>query len=236
MNLDNLMPVDAAVSTASKEFAAAMSRRVFLKSSVTAGGGLLLGVSLPMLPALAAAAGANAGTEAGANGHDFEPNAFIRLDPNGIVTLIIPNVEMGQGTFTSMPMLIAEDMEVDLSSVRVENAPADDKRYANPLLGFQVTGGSTSVRGAWVQLRKAGATARVLLVSAAAQRWGVPAGECEAAHGAVTHKASNRRLGYGELAGAAARLPIPADAPLKDAKQFRLIGTSPARLETQPAR
>ena len=136
-----------------------LSRRSLLRAGAAAGGGLLLSVSLPALIGGAAAADADG----------FAPNAFIRIDRDGRVTLIIPQVEMGQGTYTSMPMLIAEELEVELHQVTVEHAPPDDKLYGNPLLGFQATGGSTSVRAFWEPLRHAGATARSMLVSAAAQ-------------------------------------------------------------------
>jgi isoquinoline 1-oxidoreductase beta subunit len=139
---------------------------------------------------------------------------------------------MGQGTYTSMPALIAEELEVGLDQVVIETAPADDKRYANPMLGFQVTGGSTSVPGNWKPLREAGATARVLLITAAANQWGVPASSCKADKGLVTHAGSGRHVGYGELVDAAAKLPIPDSVPLKDPSEFKLIGTPAKRTDT----
>ena len=117
---------------------------------------------------------------------------------------------MGQGTYTSMPMLIAEELEVELSQVQVEHAPPDDRLYANPLVGFQVTGGSTSVRAFWKPLREAGAAARMLLVEAAAQTWGVEPSSCSAETGYVIHNATGRMLDYGALAEKAATLPVPA--------------------------
>src|SRR2546429_3556201 len=141
-------------------------------------------------------------------------------------------VEMGQGTYTSMPMLLAEELEVDLSQVRLEHAPPDDALYAEPLFGVQETGGSTSVRGNWEPLRRAGATARGMLVSAAAKTWGVPPSECRAASGAVIHGATGRTLTYGALVDRAALLPVPRDVPLKDPKDFKLIGTPVRRLDT----
>src|SRR5947208_4076972 len=141
-------------------------------------------------------------------------------------------VEMGQGTYTSMPMLLAEELEVDLSQVRLEHAPPDDALYAEPLFGVQETGGSTSVRGNWEPLRRAGATARSMLVSAAAETWKVPPGACRAASGAVIHGPSGRSLSYGALVDRAARLPVPRDVTLKDPKDFKLIGTSVKRLDT----
>jgi isoquinoline 1-oxidoreductase beta subunit len=193
-----------------------LSRRTFLKASAAAGGGLLLGFTLPPLD----------------NGDAFTPNAFIRIDRDGIVTLTMHKVEMGQGTYTSMPMLLAEELEVGLDQVRLEHAPADDARYAEPLFGVQETGGSTSVRGNWEPLRRAGAAARTMLVTAAAQTWKVDRSACRAARGAVTHAPSGRSLGYGVLAAAAARLPVPGHVRLKDPKDFTLIGTPAKRLDT----
>src|SRR5437899_890594 len=160
------------------------------------------------------------------------PNGFIRIDRDGRVTLIMHKVEMGQGTYTSMPMLLAEELEVDLSQVRLEHAPPDDALYAEPLFGVQETGGSTSVRGNWEPLRRAGATARSMLVSAAAETWKVPPGACRAASGAVIHGPSGRSLSYGALVDRAALLPVPRDVTLKDPKDFKLIGTSVKRLDT----
>src|SRR2546426_11784207 len=118
-------------------------------------------------------------------------------------------VEMGQGTYTSMPMLLAEELEVDLSQVRLEHAPPDDALYAEPSFGVQETGGSTSVRGNWEPLRRAGATARSMLVSAAAESWKVPPASCRAASGAVIHGPTGRSLTYGALVDRAALLPVP---------------------------
>jgi isoquinoline 1-oxidoreductase subunit beta len=129
-----------------------------------------------------------------ADANTFAPDAFIRIDRGGQVTLIIPQVEMGQGTYTSMPMLIAEELEVELNQIQIEHAPPDDKLYGNPLLGFQVTGGSTSVRAFWEPLRRAGATVRNMLVSAAAETWQVGAGLCRAESGEVIHVPTGRKL------------------------------------------
>jgi len=199
-----------------------LSRRMMLKASAAVGGGLLLGF---MLPAFVSDAGA-------ADPSTFSPNAFIRIDGGGQVTLIIPQVEMGQGTYTSMPMLIAEELEVGLDQVRVEHAPANDKLYANPLIGFQVTGGSTSVRSAWEPLRQAGAAGRIMLIAAAAHSWNVAPDSCHAEKGQVIHSATGRKLSYGDLADKATTLPVPAKVALKDPKDFTLIGTSPKRLDT----
>jgi isoquinoline 1-oxidoreductase subunit beta len=163
---------------------------------------------------------------------DLNPNAFIRIDREGVVTLVMHKVEMGQGTFTAIPMLIAEELEVDLSRVKLEQAPADNSLYADPLLGGQITGGSTSIRGAWEPLRRAGAAARMMLVEAAAQTWDVEADSCIARNGAVTHPASKRSLHYGQLVDAAAKLPTPKLVPLKEPADFTLIGKAHKRLDS----
>ena len=199
------------------------TRRGFLQGSAAVGGGLLLSFGLP--PALGTAAAA-------AEPGSFAPNAFIRIRPDGQVTLIMPQVEMGQGTYTSMAMLVAEELEVDLSDVRVEHAPSDDQLYGNPLVGVQFTGGSTSVRAFFEPLRRAGATARSMLVSAAAETWQVDPAGCRAEKGAVIHDATGRALDYGELVDKAATLPVPENVALKGAKGWRLIGTPAKRLDT----
>src|SRR6476620_2754839 len=200
-----------------------VSRRTFLVAGAAAGGGLLLGFYLPQrVVAEAATAGTNV----------FGPNAFVHIRPDNSVTLVMPQVEMGQGTYTSISMLIAEELEVDLAQVTLEAAPPDDKLYANPLIGFQVTGGSTSVMAYWEPLRRAGATARVMLIAAAANDWSVDPLSCRAEKGAVVDPATGRRLKYGELADAAAKLPVPASVTLKDPKDFTLIGTPAKRIDT----
>ena len=171
------------------------------------------------------------GDPASADADAFAPDAFIRIDRSGQVTLIIPQVEMGQGTYTSMPMLIAEELEVELKQVRIEHALPDDRLFGNRILGFQVTGGSTSVRAFWEPLRMAGATARSMLVSAAAASWQVNASSCRTEKGEVIHVPTGRRLGYGALADRAASLPTPDKVALKDPKDFQLIGTTAKRLD-----
>ena len=202
--------------------AATVSRRAFLKASAAAGGGLLLGFALPFAhdEARAAAAGG------------FAPNAFIRIGRDGRIVLVMPYVEMGQGTYTSIPMLIAEELEVELSQVKLEHAPPNEKLYVNPLLGVQATGNSNAIRGSWKPLREAGATARTMLVTVAAKRWNVDPASCEARSGAVHHRASRRRATYGELAADAARMPVPDKVLLKQPKDFKLIGTPARRLDT----
>src|SRR5260221_1397815 len=145
---------------------------------------------------------------AGADG--FAHNAFIRIAGDGQIVLTMPYVEMGQGTYTSIPMLIAEELEVQLKQVRVEHAPPNEKLYGNPLLGgIQATGNSNAIRASWQPLRQAGATARTMLVSAAAKRWKVDPASCRAQSAEVVHAPSGRRLKYGALAADAARLPVP---------------------------
>jgi len=165
-------------------------------------------------------------------GNVFAPNAFIRIDREGMVTLIMRHAEMGQGIYTGIAMLIAEELEVGLDQVRLEAAPAGPA-YIDGAAGEEVTGGSASTRDSWVPLREAGAAGRMMLVAAAAARWGVDVGTCEARHGVVTHGASGRRATYGELADAAARQPVPGKMVLKPASAFTLIGTSPMRLDTR---
>ena len=161
----------------------------------------------------------------------FAPNAFLRIDRRGTVTFVMPVVEMGQGTYTSIPMLIAEELEIDVDKVAIEHSPPDDKLYANPLIGAQLTGGSTSIRGTYVPLRRAGATARIMLVNAAAQRWNVDPSTCRAENGTVFHRATGRKLGYGDLVDAAAKLPVPEKIALKEPADFKLIGTPHRRLD-----
>jgi isoquinoline 1-oxidoreductase subunit beta len=202
--------------------AGGMSRRFLIKGGGAAGGGLLLGFGLGYGPEDAVAAGT------------FAPNAFIRIDRTGRVMLVMSQVEMGQGTYTSMSMLIAEELEVDLAQVALEHAPPDDKLYRNPALGMQVTGGSTSVRAFWEPLRRAGAVARTMLIAAAADTWKVDATACSAEKGEVIHMASGRKLGYGALVDKAAAQAVPqADKiALKAPRDFILVGTPVRRLDT----
>ena len=196
-----------------------LSRRSFLATSAAAGGGLVLSLSLPL------------GRSEAANSESFAPNAFIRIGSDGQVVLIMPYVEMGQGTYTSISMLIAEELDVSLKQVKLEHAPPNEKLYANPLLGVQATGNSNAIRGAWKPLRTAGATARTMLVEAAAKRWRVDAKTCRAQDGEVIHQPTGRKLRYGELAADAAKMPAPANVALKSPDEFRLIGTPAKRLD-----
>src|SRR5215510_1769299 len=199
----------------------ALSRRTLLRAGAAAGGGLVLSLSLPF---------GNGKTDAT---DSFVPNAFIRIGGDGRIVLTMPYVEMGQGTYTSIPMLVAEELEVDLSQVRLEHAPPNEKLYGNPLLGgVQATGNSNAVRAAWQPLRQAGAIARTMLVLAAAGRWNVNPASCRAQSGQVLHAPTGRSIAYGELAADAARDPVPESVPLKLPTDFKLIGTPAKRLDT----
>ena len=176
----------------------ALTRRTLIKAGVAAGGGLMIGFALPGLARFA---------RAGETSH-FAPNAWIRIAPDDSVTIVVAKSEMGQGVYTSMPMLVAEELEVDLQNIRMENAPPD-QAYVDALLGMQATGSSTSVRSSWKPLREAGAAARMMLIAAAAQTWKVKPGDCRAENGAVLHPASQRRLSYGRLAQDAAKQALP---------------------------
>ncbi len=205
--------------TTSRTSGTDLSRRSFLVSTAAVGGGLRLGVSLPS-------------GRSDATGIDaFAPNAFVRVGGDGRIVLTMPYVEMGQGTYTSIPMLIAEELEVGLSQIHLEHAPADEKHYTNPLLGVQATGNSNAIRGAWKPMREAGAVAKAMLVAAAAKRWGVDASSCRARDGEVIHDASGKRLTYGELAADAAQMPVPKSVELKRPDDFKLIGTPAKRLD-----
>src|SRR5262245_22863630 len=179
-----------------------MDRRDFIKAGATVAGSLVVEFALPLGPCPALAQVSSSAL--------FAPNAFIRVDRQNVVTLVMPMCEMGQGVYTAMAMLLAEELEVGLDEMRIAHAPADDALYANPLLGSQITGNSTTIRAFWMPLRQAGAAARTMLVAAAAKRWSVVPASCHAERGAVIHTASGRRLPYAELVDAAAALPVPA--------------------------
>ncbi len=199
---------------------ARLSRRSFVKGSVVAGAGLTIAFDLRKL--------ARAATE------PFAPNAWVRITPDNLVTIIVDKSDMGQGVLTSMPMLIAEELEADWSTIKVETAPANPK-YGNPALGgLQLTGGSFSVRTSWLRFRKAGAAAKEMLVEAAAREWAVPPATCVAENSTVVHLPTGRRLTYGELTDKAARLAVPENPKLKSPKDFKLIGKRVKRLENPP--
>ncbi|QDL38708.1 xanthine dehydrogenase family protein molybdopterin-binding subunit [Rhodoferax sediminis] len=195
------------------------TRRSILKAFAV-GGALMVIVEL--------AAGAS---KTATNAQDQVLNAIVRVGADDVVTLVMPRVEMGQGTYTSLPLLIAEELEIDPAWVRLEHAPADDKLYANPSLGIQATGGSTSVSSAWIPMRQAGAAARIMLIQAAAKAWGVEPSACRAENGSVVHAATGRRLSYGKLAVQAAAVPVPAEIALKPVNTFRRIGGDQLRLD-----
>lgn len=203
--------------------AGALSRRRFLQAGAAFGGGLLIGwVEV-------------ASAEPGLGNtvvSEFAPNAFIRIDRDGKVTVISPSIEMGQGTYTALPMLVAEELDVDMKDVGVDHAPANDKLYGNPAnFNAQITGGSTSVRGFFKPMREAGAAARQMLLTAAAAKLAVDAAELTTEAGGVVHAKSGQRVGYGALVDDAAKLPVPANIALKEPSQFRIIGTPAKRLD-----
>ena len=200
-----------------------VGRREFIRTGAAVGGGLLVSLYAP-LP------GGSSGPLA-AEEKDFALNAFVRIGTDESVTVISAHSEMGQGVYTSLPMLLNEELEADWSKIRVEAAPVD-KAYNHPVFGMQMTGGSTTSPAEWERYRKMGATARVMLVEAAAARWGVEASTCRVENGVVLHAATNRRGTYGSLANAAARLTPPANVPLKNPKDFTLLGKPTLRLDT----
>ena len=196
-----------------------VSRRYFLRASAMVGGGVLLASYLEPFAGAAALAEPD-GAAGGAA--DFVPNAYIRIAPSGIVTITAKNPEIGQGIKTMLPMLIADELDVDWKDVRIEQAPLDTAKFQN-----QWAGGSTATPTNWLPMRRVGAAARAVLVSAAAQTWGVPESECETRSGVVYHRASNRSVRYAELGDRASAIPAPdlEKVPLKDPAQFRIIGT-----------
>ena len=202
------------------------SRRRFLHGFA----GLTLAVYLPgrAMAAPAAATSASASIDA------FEPNAFVRIGTDNTVTVVSKHLEMGQGTYTGLATIVAEELDAAWSQVRVVGAPANVKLYKNLLLGVQGTGGSTAMANSWDQLRKAGASARAMLVAAAAGQWKVPASEIEVSDGVLTHRSSGRTATFGELAEAAAHQSVPATVQLKDPKDFKLIGTHVPRVDSAP--
>ncbi|HEY1983677.1 MAG TPA: molybdopterin cofactor-binding domain-containing protein, partial [Xanthobacteraceae bacterium] len=199
------------------------SRRGVIKGGLAAG--FVFAFHLPLRAA-------NEPEPADTTAGQFAPNAFIRIDPAGKTTLVMPQVEMGQGVYTAIAMIIAEELDADYAKVALVAAPPSDKLYGNPVFGIQVTGNSNSIRAFWKPLRIAGATARAMLVQAAAQRWKVAPASCTAANGVVSHAPSGRTLGYGDLADAASSVPVPANPPLKDPKNFTLIGKPLRRFDT----
>jgi isoquinoline 1-oxidoreductase beta subunit len=211
-----MLLVDRIVSTS--------SRRSLLKGGLA--GGFMLAFHLPV----------RAENEPAQPSDDtkgkFAPNAFVRIARAGKTTLVMPQVEMGQGVYTAVAMILAEELDADYTQVVLEHAPPNDKLYANPIFGIQVTGNSNSIRAFWKPLRTAGATARAMLVQAAAQQWQVDAASCTTSNGKVNHVASGRSLAYGELVDIASDVPEPQNPSLKDPKNFTLIGKSLKRFDT----
>lgn len=201
-----------------------VGRRAFLQTGAALGGGLLVS----MYVQLAVKAGK---ALAAAEKNEFAVNAFVHIGADESVTVISAHSEMGQGIYTSLPMLLNEELEADWARVRVEAAPVD-AAYNHPVFGMQMTGGSTTSPSEWVRYRKMGALARTMLVQAAAQRWNVAVSECTVEKGVVFHDASHRRASYGSLADAASKLTPPADVKLKEAKEFTLVGKPTLRLDT----
>ena len=197
-----------------------VGRRFFLQQTAAVGGGLVLALALPV----------GGGSHAAEQARGGQMNAWLRIGADNSITMIVDRSEMGQGVYTTLPMLLAEELEVDLSRVKIVAAPVGDP-YVNVLNGGQVTGTSNSLQDAWEKLRKAGAQARVMLIAAAAQRWHVKPSDCQAQDGRVI-STQGKTASYGELAEAASKLPVPKDVPLKDASQFRLIGKPLPRLDT----
>jgi isoquinoline 1-oxidoreductase beta subunit len=200
-----------------------LSRRGFLRAGVAASGGLILGVHLSRFGAATAVAGEK--------GKTFIPNAFIRIGSDDAVTVIVNHSEMGQGPYTTIPMLVADELDADWSKVHFEPAPVDPV-YNHSVYGAQMTGGSTSTWSEWDRVRKAGAAARMMLVTAAAQTWNVEPSTCRTEKSFVIHDPSNRRLSYGELTEKAAQLKPPQKVTVKDPKAFRIIGKDTKRLDT----
>ena len=199
-----------------------MERREFLRFSIAASGGLLIGLCLPGASKSAVAEERS--------GSAFMPNAFLRIGIDERVTVIVNHSEMGQGVYTALPMLLAEELDADWNKVAYESAPVDPK-YNHPVFGMQITGGSSSVWSGFEQYRNAGAAARTMLIAAAAQQWNADPATLRTESGVVLD-GTNRKLTYGQLAEAAAKMTPAAKVTLKDPKAFRLIGTPTKRLDT----
>jgi len=207
-----------------EKFAQSPTRRNLLKSGLA--GGILLAFHMPVYAA-------NEPEQApDSTAGKFAPNAFIRIAKDGTTTLVMPQVEMGQGVYTAVAMILAEELDADFSKVVLEHAPPNDKLYGNPVFGIQVTGNSNSIRAFWKPLRVAGASARAMLVAAAAQQWKVDPASCTATKGEVLHPPSGRSLAYAALVDAAAKQTPPQNPPLKDPKNFTLIGKPLKRFDT----
>ena len=201
-----------------------LNRRRFIQTGAAVGGGLLLSFYLPTF----GKGIKNAGIPAPVN---FIPNAFIRIGTDDIITVIVNHSEMGQGAYTSLPMLVADELEADWTKIRFESAPVDPA-YNHPAFGMQATGGSTSTLVEWDRLRKAGATGKYMLIAAAAQTWNVDPSSCKAEKGFVIHPASGKKLSFGQLVEKAATITAPENVTLKAAKDYKFIGKPIKRLDT----
>jgi len=188
-----------------------LSRREFVAAGVAAGAGLVIGFYLP---------------HKGSHPESFSPNAYLRITPDNKVTIVVARSEMGQGVRTALPMILAEELEADWKQIEIEQAGA------STLFGDQTTGGSASIRTTWDPMRKAGAAAREMLLSAAALTWGVPRSSCAAENGQIKHAGSGRSLSYGDLVSKAATLPVPTDVPLKQSKDYKIVGQRLARVDS----
>lgn len=189
-----------------------LSRREFVAAGVAAGAGLVIGFYLPH--------GNSTSKEV------FSPNAYLRITPDNKVTIVVARSEMGQGVRTALPMILAEELEADWKQIEIEQAGA------STLFGDQTTGGSASIRTTWDPMRKAGAAAREMLISAASLTWNVPRSSCTAENSHIKHAATGRSLSYGELASKAATLPIPTDIPFKQSKDYKIVGQRLARVDS----
>jgi len=189
-----------------------LSRREFVAAGVAAGAGLVIGFYLPH--------------KSGSQQEVFSPNAYLRITPDNKVTIVVARSEMGQGVRTALPMILAEELDADWKQIEIEQAGA------STLFGDQTTGGSASIRTTWDPMRKAGAAAREMLISAAASTWNVPRSSCTAESGHIKHAATNRSLSYGELVSKAAALPIPTDVPLKQSKDYKIVGQRLPRVDS----
>ncbi len=210
------------------------SRRNFIRYGLAAGTGLTLGVYFPSLEAQKMMVGPGEAGAKLAEDISFEPNAFVRIGADDTVTVIVKHIEFGQGTYTGLPTLVAEELDAAWSQIRVVGAPANAKLYNNLLWGqVQGTGGSSAMANSFEQMRKAGASARAMLVTAAAKLWSVPAYSLSVNQGVILHKASGKRVSFGELAQLAATQPVPAEVRLKSAEEFIYIGKQVPRTDSK---
>ncbi len=203
------------------------SRRQFLAT----GAGLVIGLALPM-KGRAQSGAAAVMTKDGLPAGTFSPNAFVRIAPDNTVTVMIKHIEFGQGPFTGLSTLVAEELDASWDQMRAESAPANDELYANLFFGLQATGGSTAMANSYTQMRQAGAAARAMLVAAAAEKWDVPAGEIKVEDGVISHADSGQSSSFGDLAEAAAQQSVPVEPALKNPSEFKLIGTDRPKLDT----